>query len=182
MGVNKYKNILTKNFLKKEYLTNKKSAQEIGITFKIPRITIVRYLKKFKIELRNASEQNSMNRLKETHDITKCNCCICKTKRGEYKETNHPSYVEGKRHRLDSYIEIKVYNYSSTKKDGYMFEHRYVMEQYLGRYLTLKEVVHHINGIKNDNRIENLMLFSSESKHQKYHHKKRDKNEISKIV
>ena len=37
-------------------------------------------------------------------------------------------------------------------------EHRYVMEQYLGRKLAFDEVFHHINGYKRDNRISNLEL------------------------
>ncbi len=52
-------------------------------------------------------------------------------------------------------------NSFSSHLNGYLLEHRYVMEQHLGRALFPDETVHHRNGVRDDNRLENLELWSS---------------------
>lgn len=49
-------------------------------------------------------------------------------------------------------------------------EHRMVMELHLGRALSPQEVVHHINGDRADNRIDNLELHGSHAEHMRAHH------------
>ena len=64
---------------------------------------------------------------------------------------------------------------NAIKRGRYIAEHRFILEQKLGRHLERDEVAHHINGDKTDNRQENLELVAF-NEHSKSHAKSRKRN------
>ena len=82
-----------------------------------------------------------------------CGCYrsdLSKSRVGE----NHPSWKGGTRDP-SGYVRLSMGHRS------YILEHRYIMETHLERKLLPNETVHHINGVKDDNRLENLELWVS---------------------
>lgn len=92
-----------------------------------------------------------------------------KGKVGYNSGENHYHWKGGIKFNSEGYRLIKSPNHPFHDKQGYVAEHRLVVEKHLGRYLTKLEVIHHINEVKTDNRIENLYLFSKRWQHCVYH-------------
>lgn len=109
-------------------------------------------------------------RFMKNHGI-KARVAAKRNQRGE----NNSYWKGGKRISEQGYIEIYFPTHPKAKPNGYVREHMLVAEQMLGRPLKYfginderTEVVHHINGIKTDNRPENLLVLGV-NEHHKLH-------------
>jgi len=69
------------------------------------------------------------------------------------------------------YILVKSINHPYADKNGYVRRSHLIMEKIIGRFILPKEIVHHKNGITNDDRPTNLSLFLSQSHHISHHWK-----------
>lgn len=88
-------------------------------------------------------------------------------KKGQNTGEKHQNWKGGKYNQGSGYIRVWSPNHPNKDSKGYVYEHRLLMEQMLGRYLKPGEIVHHINGIKDDNREKNLQLMLSNKEHFK---------------
>ena len=84
-------------------------------------------------------------------------CFRCRKRSG----ISNSNWKGGKTKHTRGYVMVKYPNHPRSEgNNGYVFEHILVMENHIGRNISRDETVHHKNGIKGDNRAENLELWT----------------------
>ena len=72
-----------------------------------------------------------------------------------------PGWRGGRAKSSTGYMLVQAPSHPAAQVNGYVPEHRLVMETMIGRLLLPEETVHHVNGKRDDNRPENLELWTS---------------------
>ena len=96
----------------------------------------------------------------------RCLQCAGVARIGKYLAEESPNWKGGRSISKQGYVDLYIRNddfyfpmvHKYTRKGGYVSEHRLVMAKHLGRCLQRKEIVHHFNGVRSDNGLENLGL------------------------
>jgi hypothetical protein len=102
--------------------------------------------------------------------------------RRDFKGENNPMWAGGKKIGKGGYILVWRPDHPYANSQGYVSEHRLVMEEHIGRYLSPDEIVHHKNKNRQDNRIENLQLLESNSAHAKLESKLRKRDKLGRFI
>lgn len=86
-----------------------------------------------------------------------------------WQKENSSNWKGGIKIGANGYILLYKKEHPFCDSQGYVKRSRITMEEKIGRYLKPEEVVHHINGIRDDDKIENLQLSFNHSEHMKHH-------------
>jgi hypothetical protein len=178
-----------KGYQNKEELAQKyeelASMQKVADYYGVSKRSIMNYMNKFGLK-RNSMRLNldvdkMVQLFYEGYDLhyiaDKFNAAYS-TVRGRLQERGIETdrYHYGYTAKATGYIYIYMPEHPLANKRGYVPEHTLVIEKAIGRHLTSDEVVHHINGIKNDNALTNLKLMT------KYQHKSMHSSEARKTI
>ena len=141
------------------YIGEIRDAKEIGLLKKRCKVVWLACLdcgKERWVRLNNSKERRGIPRSQ------RCKHCA------NFKETSG-MWKGGRSRKNDGYMRVRLYPddffFPMANKDLYVLEHRLLMAKSLNRCLLPWEVVHHKNGDKGDNRLENLVLLPEQSKH-----------------
>ncbi len=119
---------------------------------------------------------------RNTHVLAKHEhpCRACSNRRNGQSKLGRPSWNAGKQFEpkklgseyINRFGYVMVYvGRENGRKDKYLLKHRMVAEQMLGRPLTERELVYHIDGNKTNNLPENLFVCRDMSHHREIHNR-----------
>ena len=149
----KYGKLVDSKWLRQKYINEKLSQEKIAKLVGCKPGAVSYFLYKHEIPTRTYLEAC---RLRGTDQIS---------------AENHWNWKGGRIRHSAGYILVRAVDHPDARHRGYILEHRLVMEKKIGRRLKRTEVVHHINGDKADNRIENLAMYDKHIEHKKDHKK-----------
>lgn len=128
-------------------------------------VTIWNWLKRFEIRLRKMEGRNSSGQFLPGKDSPWYGV------RGK----NHHCWKDEKRTTVNGYVLLFKPKHPRANINGYVFEHILVAEKMACRPIEEGEELHHINGKRDDNREENLMVFPSKGTHVSFENRYRRK-------
>ena len=176
---------LTADYLYDEYVNKEKAMGEIAKEVGVSPATVHKYIKVYGIKARPKMTEKTKKKIgdaqKGRESIRKGVTLSDETKKRISDAHNgvfriHSQFGGHVKRRSDGYISVYLPDHPRANKDGYVMEHVLIMEQQIVRYLAGNEVVHHINRIRSDNRIENLLLMDKQE-HAKMHTLERHKTQ-----
>ena len=166
--------VILKEDLHDLYITQKLPMSKIAERYGVSPATILHRCRRYNIPTRAqrdtftfkglTHEKSAKDAISHAH---KGRVMSAETRR-KLSESRKDGGIGHKKKRSDGYVAIYFPDHPRSTKAGYIQEHILVMECLLGRHLNKGEVVHHINGKKDDNRKENLELMTV-SEHMRLH-------------
>lgn len=94
----------------------------------------------------------------------------------------NPNWNGGRRKHEKGYIMLYRPDHPNATRKGYVMEHRLVAEEKIGRLLDPEEVVHHLNGVKDDNRPENVQVLAGQGAHSEIHLETYTRDELGRFA
>jgi hypothetical protein len=161
-----------KDILTTLYIVQELSTWQIAKVLSASQTAVRKWLEYYSIPVRSISEAKSGPK---NHNYGKYGPLHHNyNKRGPLSTSWRGGRVKDK----DGYIYVYCPDHPAANAHGYIFEHRLVAEEMLGRLLDDNEVVHHKNDVRNDNRPENLEVMSR-AEHMALHLRGYERAEVS---
>ena len=160
----KHNIVIDEKILCRKYYVDKKSIKEVAKTLGVSTGYLFNYMKDNGFEKRKPGEHNIGVTISEEHkkiiSATHKGKVLSQETKDKISKAHFKGGIGQKKKRKDGYMAIYFPEHPQANSEGFIMEHHLVMECFIGRHLREDEVVHHINHIRDDNRLENLKLMT----------------------